>query len=176
MFFSQSYIVALTLSVSLLIFLGLLFWVKLFSYNLESNYFLGNYLKLISTSCLFWLTPSMLHPLLSVLAIYLVGDFLSYLLLSIGFFVLCFLFWRSISVLLRLFYSTVFSGLSFYAVFMLPLSLIFYLKLVLLKEFFVLVLASTLSYLSFRLGKTGFLEVHSHISLRAFFGLSFCLI
>merc|ERR1712044_27311 len=114
---------------------------------------------------------------MGVIALFFVGDFLSYLLLSVRFFlVVCLLFWGGSAILLRLFYSTIFSGFSAYAVFILPLSLIFYLKLCLVEEFFVLVLATTLSYLSFRLGKPGFLEVHSHISLIAFFGLSFSLI
>merc|ERR1711973_332085 len=80
------------------------------------------------------------------------------------------------SILLILFYSTIFSRFNFYAVFILPLSLIFYLKLTLLKEFFVMVLAATLSYLSFRLRKPGFLEVNSHVAPATFFGLSFSLI
>jgi len=156
--------------------LRLVFWIKNFIYNLESNYFLGNFLKVISSALLFWLTPSLLQPILLAIALFFVRDFLTFLFLSVGFFVVCLLFWGASSFLLVLFYSTIFSGISFYAVFMLPLSLIFYLKLTLLKEFFVLVLIATLSYLSFRLGKASFLENHSHASLLAFFGLVFRLI
>jgi len=94
-----------------------------------------------------------------------------FLFLSIGFFVVCLLYWSRSSFLLALFYSTIFSRMSFYAVFIIPLSLIFYLKLVLMKEFFVLVLLTTLSYLNFRLRKASFLEVHSHMSVVAFFRL-----
>jgi len=171
LFFGQTFFVALALTLGLLILLGLVFWIKIFNYNLESNYFLGNFLKVISSALLFWLTPLLLQPILLAIALFFVGDFLTFLFLSVGFFVVCLLFWRASSFLLVLFYSTIFSGISFYAVFMLPLSLIFYLKLTLLKEFFVLVLIATLSYLSFRLGKASFLENHSHVSLLAFFPL-----
>jgi len=176
LFFSQTFFSALALSISLMVFLGLLFWIKTFSYNLESNYFLGNFLKIVTTSLLFWFATSMLQPLLLALALFFVGDFLTYLFLSIRFFIVCLLFWGRSSVLLRLFYSSVFSGLNFYVVFILPLSSIFYLKLALLKEFFVLVLATTMSYLSFGLGKPSFLENYSHVAFVAFFGLSFSLI
>merc|ERR1712126_103672 len=109
-------------------------------------------------------------------ALFFVRDFLTFLFLSVGFFTVCLIFWGMSCFLLTLFYSTVFSRISFYAVFMLPLSLIFYLKLILLKEFFMLVFAATLSYLSFRVGKVSFLEIQSHVSLLAFFGLTFGLI
>lgn len=150
--------------------------MKNFNYNLESNYFLGNFLKIVSSTFIFWLFSSILQPFLLIFVLFFVRDFLTYLFLSIRFFVVCLLFWRKSSILLSLFYSTIFSGINFYAVFMLPLSLIFYLKLSLLKEFFVLALATILSYISFRLRKPNFLENHSHVSLRTFFGLSFGLI
>merc|ERR1711893_470668 len=145
-------------------------WMKIFNYNLESNYFLRNFFKVISSALLFWCSPSMLQPFLLAMALFFVRDFLSFLFLSIGFFVVCLLFWGGSSFFASSFYSSIFSGISFYVVFMLPLSLIFYLKITLLKEFFVLVLIATLSYLSFRLGKVNFLDVHSHTSLLAFFG------
>merc|ERR1712227_1139019 len=89
LFFGQTFFVALNLTLSLLILLRLVFWIKKFNYNLESNYFLGNFLKVISSALLFWLTPSLLQPILLAIALFFVRDFLTFL--SVGFFVVCLL-------------------------------------------------------------------------------------
>merc|ERR1711937_943203 len=56
-----------------------------------SNYFLGNFLKVISSALLFWLTPSLLQPILLAIALFFVRDFLTFLFLSVGFFASTFL-------------------------------------------------------------------------------------
>merc|ERR1711893_122215 len=88
-------------------------WMKNFNYNLESNYFLRNFLKVISSALLFWCSPLLLQPFLLAMALFFVRDFLSFLFLSIGFFVVCLLFWGRSSFLLALFYSTIFFGNKF---------------------------------------------------------------
>merc|ERR1712044_93543 len=87
LFFRQAFFVALTLIMSLLILLRLVFWMKIFNYNLESNYFLRNFLKIVSSALLFWVTLSLLQPFLLAIASFFVRDFLTFLFLSVGFFV-----------------------------------------------------------------------------------------
>merc|ERR1711893_354494 len=108
LFFGQTFFVALTITLSLLILFRLVFWMKIFNYNLESHYFLRNFLKVISSALLFWCSPSMLQPFLLAMALFFVRDFLSFLFLSIGFFVVCLLFWGGSSFLLFDFFENKF--------------------------------------------------------------------
>merc|ERR1711937_940529 len=80
LFFGQTFFLALTLTLSLLILLRLVFWIKNFNYNLESNYFLGNFLKVISSALLFsfWLTPSLLQPILLAIALFFCEGFFDF--------------------------------------------------------------------------------------------------
>merc|ERR1711937_928873 len=57
-------------TLSLLILFRLIFWMKIFNYNLESNYFLRNFLKVIISGLLFWCSPSLLQPLLLAMALF----------------------------------------------------------------------------------------------------------
>merc|ERR1712227_1136229 len=81
LFFGQTFFVALTLTLSLLILLRLVFWIKIFNYNLESNYFLGNFLKVISSALLFWLTPLLLQPILLAIALFFCERFFDFFVL-----------------------------------------------------------------------------------------------
>jgi len=52
---------------------------------------------------------------------------------------------------------------------MLPLTAVFYLKCIVAKEFFVVLVFATLSYLSFSLIKPNFLELNSSVAVLSFF-------
>jgi len=144
-----------------------------FSFNLETHYFLSNFLKIFRFLVISWIFCSFLSPRAAILALFWVRDFLSFLFLAVRFFVLRLLFWRRSFSLLRIFYSSVFSGLSFYIIFMLPLTAVFYLKCIVAKEFFVVLVFATLSYLSFSLIKPNFLELNSSVAVLSFLrGLS----
>merc|ERR1712055_240417 len=81
--------------------------------------------------------------------VFFVRDFLGFLFLRGIFFVFVQILAINFSFLLYIFYSVIFSFLSFLVFFMLPYSLIFWLKTLLSIEFFFVVLLPILSYMTF---------------------------
>lgn len=172
LFFSQTFFASICILLRFFAFFRLLFWLKVFSFNLETHYFLSNFLKIFRFLAMSWIFCSFLSPGVAILTLFWIRDFLSFLFLAVRFFVLRLLFWRRSFTLLRIFYSSIFSGLSFYIIFMLPLTTIFYLKCIVAKEFFVVLFFATLSYLSFSLIKPNFLELNSSVAMLSFLRLS----
>merc|ERR1712212_1075562 len=126
----------------------------LFRFNLEVNYFLGNLLKFFS-SLFFGGLFSFLPFVFCLFFVFFVGDFLGFLFLR-GIFFVIYLFFVFVQILtinfsflLYIFYSVIFSFLCFLVFFMLPYSLIFWLKTLLSIEFFFVVLLPILSYITF---------------------------
>merc|ERR1712212_636013 len=97
----------------------------LFRFNLEVNYFLGNLLKFFS-SLFFGGLFSFLPFVFCLFFVFFVGDFLGFLFLRGIFFVFVQILAINFSFLLYIFYSVIFSFLSFLVFFMLPYSLIFF--------------------------------------------------
>merc|ERR1712189_129811 len=124
LFFRQIFFVRFLFLFCFLALLSFLLWFKLFRFNLEVNYFLRNLIKFFSSAFfrgLFTFLPFVFCLFFG----FLVGDFLGFLFLRRIFFVLVQFFPVITSFLLYVFYSLVFSFLSFLVFFMLPFSIIF---------------------------------------------------